>query len=191
MRNSQSANRRASSDGFALLEVLVASGLLVAIAVGVSQIAGRAVRASVEARVRTMASVAAVQKMEQLRALTWSEVYDPSAGLFGALSDLTTDLSVEPASGAGRGLSASPSGTLDANVPPYVDYLDGTLTWLASGATPPAAAVYIRRWSVQPLAPDPGNTLLLEVVVMTGRAGSSAPTADDVRLASVKSRRAR
>ena len=37
--------------------------------------------------------------------------------------------------------------------------------WVGTGATPPATAVYIRRWSIQPLPTNPNNTLVIQVLV--------------------------
>jgi hypothetical protein len=71
-----------------------------------------------------------------------------------------------------------PPGSLDADVPLYVDYAS------AVGAPTPtaASAAFVRRWSVAPLASDPQNLLMLEVRVLTVGGG-------DARLASIKARR--
>ena len=56
---------------------------------------------------------------------------------------------------------------------------------MPAGARAPAtraAAAFVRRWSVTPLASDPQNLLLLEVRVLTVGGG-------DARLASIKARR--
>jgi prepilin-type N-terminal cleavage/methylation domain-containing protein len=181
--------------GFALIEVLAASAILVAVAVGASQVVAASIRARVEARARTAATVSAVQKMEQLRALVWSEATDMESGAVLPLSDLTTDLSTDPETAFGSGLSESPSGTLDANVPPYVDYVGADGGWIGTGNVPPPSAVYIRRWSVQALDMDP-DTLVLQVRVSWSRAAaglswqSNQRTSDDVRIVCVKTRSA-
>jgi hypothetical protein len=46
----------------------------------------------------------------------------------------------------------------------------------------PARTVYTRRWAVRPLAADPDNVLVLEVVVTTGRG-------DESRLVTLEARR--
>ena len=183
--------RQRATQGFALAEVLVAAALLIAIAVGVSQVIAGAVRAGVSARTRTIGTALAVQRMEQLRSLTWIEITDEVSGASTPLSDLTTDLSMEPASGSGPGLQPSPANTLEDNIPPYVDYLDASGAWVGHGVTPPREAVYIRRWSVRPLEVDPGNALVLQVLVTTARDRSSPRLPEDVRLDSVKTRSAR
>lgn len=176
------ARRLASTSGAALVEVLVASGLLVLVATGVAPVMAQAVRASFSARTATMAAVLTAQKIEQLRSLTWGVTAD---GI--PMSDVTTDLSTEPGNDAGPGLGASPPGTLEENMPPYVDYLDGMGMWAGHGASPPASAVYVRRWSVQPLAGDP-DTLVLQAMVTTARA-FPGPSAVQSRLVSLRTRR--
>jgi prepilin-type N-terminal cleavage/methylation domain-containing protein len=65
-------------------------------------------------------------------------------------------------------------GSLDRNEPAYADYLDGQGRVVGDGPDPSAEAVYIRRWRIQPLADDPANTSVLQVLVRP-RATSSAP----------------
>jgi prepilin-type N-terminal cleavage/methylation domain-containing protein len=172
--------------GFSLVEVMIAAGLLASLAAGIAQVFGLAVRASHAARVRTVSTILAAQKMEQLRSLEWT------CGPGGeALSDTSTDLSSDPSSDAGPGLAPSPSGTLEANVPFYVDYLDAAGRWVGGGPSPPAAAVYVRRWAVQPLPGDPENMLALHVLVIARApvAGAGGATADAARLVSIRARR--
>jgi type II secretory pathway pseudopilin PulG len=159
--------------GFSLIEAVIATGLLATLVVGLGQVFLISSRAIHIARVRTLAAILAGQKMEQLRSLSWA--HSPGGGL---LSDVTTNLAVEPPSAGGPGLSGAPLGALDQDVPLYVDYAD------ASGARTPTAtsAAFVRRWSVSPLASDPQNLLMLEVRVVTVGGG-------DARLASIKARR--
>ena len=181
--------------GFSLIEALLAAALLVTVAVGVAGIGARAARANLAARARTAAVLAAVQKLEQLRSLAYGAEVDVANGSTVRITDLTTDLSVEPAGAGGPGLAASPAGTLDDNVPPYVDYLDSACAWVGSGASPPRAAVYVRRWAVAPLPEDPADTVVLQVVVLAvvdaGRRTPGPPSspAGEVRLVSLKTRR--
>jgi hypothetical protein len=185
-------DRRGGAAGFALLEVMMAACLLIAVAAGVSQLSATAVRASHTARARTMAALLAAQKMEQLRSLKWSRTRIGTPAVSVPVSDLSTDLSSDPPTGGGRGLLPSPAGTLDANVPLYVDYLDAAGTWAGRGATPPGSAVYVRRWAVQPLERDPDDILVLQVIVTTSRS-TGAETAQTIpyeaRLVSVLTRR--
>jgi hypothetical protein len=187
-------SRRGPEDGFALLDVLIACGMLVGIAAGVASAAAVAIRTGAESRVRTSATVLAAQKMEQLRSLAWSEAVDTATGARFAVSDTTTDLSVDPAADSGAGLAPSPAGTLDANVPPYVDHLDAAGAWVGRGTTSPPAAMFTRRWSIRPLDVDPADTVIVSVrVVPVSRAGDPPAAAgrrrgDDVRLVSIRSR---
>src|SRR5882762_10349392 len=145
-KSSWTANRR--EGGFSLLEVLVATTLMAVGLTALAQLFGVSTRANHSAKATTYASVLAQQKMEQLRGLTWG--FD-TLGL--PLTDTTTDVSVTPErAAAGRGLSPSPAGaaTLGVNTDGYCDFLDGSGRWLAGGATAPAGAIFVRRWSVEP-----------------------------------------
>jgi hypothetical protein len=70
----------------------------------------------------------------------------------------------------------------DADQGGAVDYIDQFGRTLGGGGTPPANAVYTRRWVVQPLPADPDNTLIIQVLV--GRQREAA------RLVTVKTRNA-
>ncbi len=181
----ESPDCRDGAAGFALVEVMMAACVLVAVAIGVAHISAIAIRASHDARARTVAAVLAAQKMEQLRSLKWSRAWIGTPAVSVPVSDVSTDLSSDPPTAAGRGLSRSPAGTLDSNVPLYVDYLDAAGTWAGRGATPPDTAVYVRRWAIQPLEADADDILVLLVFVTT-TAGS---VAHQSRLVSVLTRK--
>ena len=155
--------RRPDEAGFTLVEVLVALVMVTCAALGLAGLVTVAARAAQAARSLTSCTTLAVQKMEQLKALTWSfagvDVASPR------MSDTTTDLSYEPPTGSGRGVASSPAGALDANTAGYVDFLDGDGRWVGTGVTPPASAVFIRRWSIEPLPGDLDDTLMLQVLV--------------------------
>jgi prepilin-type N-terminal cleavage/methylation domain-containing protein len=182
--------------GFTLIEVMIALLVLAIMALGVAQMFGVAIQASSGARHQTSTSILASQKMEQLRALTWG--YDDT-GLGLPVTDTSTDLTTEPPGDGGGGLNPSPGNTLRTNTAGYVDYLDQRGQWVGNGATPPPAAVYIRRWSIEPLPTNPNNTLILQVLVTTvkreaqvgGAAGPRRRFADDALIATVKTRKAR
>jgi prepilin-type N-terminal cleavage/methylation domain-containing protein len=178
--------------GFTYVEVLVALALLATMAAGIAQLLTMAVRATQSARRQSSTSVLAAQKMEELRALTWGVGADGVPE-----SDTSTDLSVEPATSGGSGLTASPPGSLDVSTPGYVDYLDASGAWVGTGTDVPAGAVFIRRWSVQPLA-SPSDALVLQVLVSSAvteprrRAdGTRARQSEDTRLVAIKTRTAR
>ena len=195
MAASASSNRES---GFSLIEVLIATGLMAFALVSLAQLFALSTRNNVSARYSTLASMLAEQKMEQLRALTWG--FDL---LNLPLSDLSTNVAAFEATGscaaantgAGVGLTPSPSNTLQANVDGYVDYVDENGCGLGGGTTIPANMMYIRRWSIEPLPTNPNNTVILQVLVTTrtdrGTAdqGSVTRLPDEARLISVKTRK--
>lgn len=147
--------------GFTVIEVVSALLLLAVAAAGVGALVAASERAAAQARVQTSATTLALQKIEQLRSLLWHvDVGTP-------VSDLSTNLAVDPPVPGGLGLSPSPADSLVADEAGSVDYLDGLGVWMAGGSEPPAGAVFVRRWRVVPLAEDPENTLCLVVRVLT------------------------
>ena len=151
-----------SSRGFSLVEVVVAMGILTAVSLGVAQLFATATRSNVIAKGQTSTTVLAQQKMEQIRSLTWG--FDTSGeGL--PLSDTTSNLSVFPTTKNGHGLDPSPANSLESNTTGFVDFVDAGGGWVGTGLTPPSSAVYIRRWSIQPLPTNPNNTLVIQVLV--------------------------
>ena len=152
-----------SCAGLALIDVLLASLLAAGVAAGVAHLIAIAINANRAARQQTLTTILAASKLEQLRSLPWT--YEPGRDAPAPpRSDASADLSVEPASSGGPGLSASPPGTLESNVRSYVDYLDERGRWVGNGAAPPARAVFIRRWSVRPLPDHPASTILSVLV---------------------------
>jgi prepilin-type N-terminal cleavage/methylation domain-containing protein len=157
-----SAKFNSSSRGFSLIEVVISMGLLTAVSLGVAQLFALTTRANLIAKGQTSTTAMAEQKLEQLRGLTWGFDLE-GQGL--PLSDTTTNLAVYPPAHNGSGLNPSPSDSLEENTPGFVDFVDGSGTWVGTGTTPPASAVYIRRWSIQPLPTNPNNTLVIQVLV--------------------------
>jgi type II secretory pathway pseudopilin PulG len=180
--------------GFSLMETLVATLLLSVSLVSIAQLFVVSTRANLMAKTTTATAIMAQQKMEQLRSLTWG--FD---GGGAPISDFMTNTAVNPpAAGGGTGLSASPGNTLRANTAGYVDYLDANGQALGGGADPPAGALYVRRWSIEPLPANPSNTLVLQVFVfrVDGR-GNNLPEGavsrfpEEARLVTVKTRKVR
>lgn len=152
-----------------------------------------AVADNTSSRTGTFVAVLAEQKMEQLRGLTWG--FD-NIGLPISDTSSNTALATQAATG-GPGLSPSPADALRQNIDGYVDYLDQFGRIIGGGAAVPSNAVYIRRWSVEPLPTNPNNTLVLQVVVTRSRnrgtadteEGSTRRLRDEARLMSVKTRK--
>jgi type II secretory pathway pseudopilin PulG len=174
--------------GFSLLEALVATTILAVGVVALAQLFIVSMQANRDARVASVAATVAEAKVEQLRGLTWA--YD-AAGL--PLTDTTSDTTVVPerASG-GTGLSASPAAALSANVAGYCDFLGawgealgGGAPGFGGGTVAPDGAAYIRRWSIDPLPADPGDTIVLRVLV----APIGARSSDQVTVTTVRRRR--
>jgi type II secretory pathway pseudopilin PulG len=179
----QPANRASGEAGFSLVEVLVAAAILMTGLIAVAQMFVTSTHQNMEARRVTTTAVLAQQKIEQLRALAWG--FDE----FGLpVSDFSSNIAVTPpTSSGGVGLQASPDYSLFTSVSGYVDYLDAYGSWVGTGATPPANAIYVRRWSIDPLPTNPNNTLVFQVLV--GRISPSGPPTDLGRQVSLKTRK--
>jgi prepilin-type N-terminal cleavage/methylation domain-containing protein len=175
--------RVASQAGFSLVEVLVAAVILVTGLIAVAELFLISTNANRAARRVTSTAVLAQQKIEQLRGLTWG--FDD----FGLpISDFSTNVTVTPPNPAGGvGLQASPGDTLATATPGYVDYLDAYGAWVGTGASPPAGALYERRWSIDPLPLNPNNTLVFQVVV--DRVAPTSQAGDRARQVSLKTRK--
>ena len=192
-------SRISSESGFSLVEVLAATVILTVALMSLAQLFALSTRANFTARTNSFAALLAQQKMEQLRGLTWG--FDV---LNLPVSDLTSDTSTGDAvngcptpggGGGGTGLSPSPWGSLQQNTAGWVDYLDQNGCLLGGGAAIPNGAIYIRRWSVEPLPTNPNNTLILQVLVTRNRnrgdadADNVARQNEEARLMSVKTRK--
>jgi len=177
------SSRAGDEGGFSLVEVLAASIILMTGLIAVAQMFVVSTNANMAARRVTTTAVLAQQKIEQLRGLTWG--YDD----FGLpISDFTSNIAVSPPTPIGGvGLQPSPGDTLNASTPGYVDYLDAYGAWVGAGAAPPAGAIYVRRWSVEPLPTNPNNTLVFQVLV--GRVSPVGPRNDLARQVSLKTRK--
>ena len=151
-----------SSKGFSLVEVVIAMGILTVVSLGVAQLFALATRANQVAKGQTSTTALAEQKLEQLRALTWGFDID-GEGL--PVSDTSSNLSLDPPQPNGSGLNPSPGNSLESNQSNYVDYLDAHGQYVGTGTNIPADAVFVRRWSIQPMPTNPNNTLILQVLV--------------------------
>ena len=166
-----------SHRGFSLLEVLIAVAIVMVALAALAPLFALSINANTAARTMTVATVLAASKMEQLRSLTWA--FD--AGGFPI---------------ADPRLGASPSDALQRNSPGFCDFVDEYGGLVGEATTPPPGAVYLRRWSIEPLPADPANAIILQVLV-TQRfsrgiefgAGRAQPP-DEARLVAVRTRKA-
>lgn len=145
------------------------------------------------ARDQSLTTMLAAAKLEELHALAWAYRVS-NEGTVIALADTSTDLSVLPPSTGGGGLRGVPPGTVWRDTAGYVEFLDARGTHLGAGPEPPPAARFIRRWAVTPLPADPGETLVLQVMVSTiaaerrGTRSGVAPRPGDCWLVSAVTR---
>lgn len=182
---------RSPESGFSLVEVLVATGILAAALVSLAQLFAISTATNLSARNAGTTMIYAEQKVEQLRALSFSL---DAAGL--PVSDTTSDTAVYPPTATGgTGLAPSTTNTLQANTNGYVDYLNLYGETLGGGESVPAETTFVRRWSVEPLPTNPNNVLVLQVLVTrrrdrgTADLGSVARAPDEARLMTIRSRK--
>jgi len=140
---------RGGERGTSLIEVLVATGLLVTMMAGLMAMSGMAISTTEnQGHLAARTTEYAQDKMEQLMAL--------------AYSDATSDTRVFPAAaGGGSGLAAGGSYNVDAPVALYVDYLDddgnlcgstGAKCAAPVGTTAPDKWYYKRVWKIDVVA---------------------------------------
>src|SRR5919108_3037505 len=135
----------ADARGFSLVEVHVATMILMFGVLSVAQLFTLAIRSNMSSKYTSFTSVLAEQKMEQLRSLTYG--FD-TLGL--PLTDSTTNTTVSPQQPTGgTGLSPSPTNALKANTVGYCDFLDraGNLLDANGGAVAPPNTGYVPGWS--------------------------------------------
>jgi len=184
--STRSVARRGGEAGFSIIETMVAVTLLALVALGVAQLFAVGTLANSRSKSQTSTAVLAVQKMEQLKGLTWG--FD-TQGL--PVSDTATDLAAAIPTGGGQGLNPSPGGTLTSNVDGYFDLLD------QHGAVTNAQDIaYVRRWAIIPLPQNPNNTLIFQVRVIPAidvarvDAVGGARSLGETLLVSIKTRKA-
>ena len=146
--------------GFSLVEVVVAMAIMITATIAVAQLSIVAVRANRVARSTTVATVLAVQKMEQLQSAGWTE------------------------------LTTSPSDALVHNTNGYCDFLDRNGRTLAAGTSPPVGAVFVRRWAIDPLATGDALVIQVSVIPLSdiGHAAVGRRRPEEARIVGIKAR---
>ncbi len=175
-----------SERGASLVEAVIAAAVVTTIAAGVAHLITWARHEAWSAGRRSVAVIAAEQKVEQLRSLAWYT--DPGGA---NVSDQTTNLAEEPHTSGGSGLQPSPGGTLAQSTVGFVDYLDAHGRWCGTGAQPPRCAIFVRRWAVRSFDPDPADSRVLAVLVIPVGDASLPSSPRGVRLQTIRTRRAR
>lgn len=153
------------TDGFTLLETLVATGILVTVLAGLAQLFVLTARFTKDSSSHGLGLVAAQAKLEMLRSL-------PLA--YGSLGDPITDPSLEP----------SPPASLREDTDGYVEYLgpDGHVVEDDTGGT------FTRRWAVRPIGHHEPLAVVIEVCVFRSPAEGQAPANAEACLATIRSR---
>jgi len=141
--------RASTSDGFCLLEVVVATTTLVVALSALAQLLTIAALATRRARAITLATVLAQQKIEDLV---------PQAAIGGA------------------GLGPSPPDALARNLDGYCDFVDASGRIVGLRAPAPVAAVYVRRWSIEALSTGSTVAVVLHVLVTDARSAGADTT---------------
>ena len=137
MSKQRTVARVRSSEGFSLLETLIALGLVLVVAAGVLPLGVIAVSTTEnQGHLMARSTEYAQDKLEQLLALAWG--------------DTTSDTRVFPATFAG-GSGLAVGGSLDPDAPAaaYTDYLDINGNVLPANGGVPATWFYQRVWVVE------------------------------------------
>lgn len=157
-----------ASDGFTLLETVVATGILVTALAGIAQLFALSVRSTHAAGSDGAALTAAQDKIEWLRSLDFG---------YGPVGEPVTDPELTWAGG----------GSLDEDIPGLVDELD------SSGAVVDVArdehgAAFTRRWRLTRIDRYLPEAVAIEVCVWRWTADIKSPRTADVCLATVRGR---
>jgi type II secretory pathway pseudopilin PulG len=154
-----------SPRGFTLIETLVATGILITALAGVAQLFVLGTQLTKDASASGLALVAAQDKLESLRGLTFA---------YSGLGQPITDPALQP----------SLESSLAESLPPYVDWVD------ASGESRSDAegAVLVRRWRITALPTTTPDAITIEVCVFQVRAVGNDPQSADACLSTLRTR---
>ena len=89
--STKKSRNRTGDGGFGLLESLIAIAILTTVSLGVAQLFAVALLANRTAKDKTSTSVLALEKMEQLRCLTWGFAVGSGGTLGAPVSDSDTN----------------------------------------------------------------------------------------------------
>ncbi|MCL4813654.1 MAG: hypothetical protein KJ061_14265 [Vicinamibacteraceae bacterium] len=159
--------------GFGIVDTLVAVSLSSLVLSSILPLLLAARDRQIDAGRQAEAAALAASKLDLLASLAWQVTVLPS-GIRAPREDLATTLAHDVPAGGGQGLAPSPPGTLVANVPGYVDYLDSEGRWIGEGRDIPRHAAFVRRWAVlaDPAHPD---VRFLQVLVARAEVERRAP----------------
>ncbi|HTU99157.1 MAG TPA: hypothetical protein VMF13_01365 [Luteitalea sp.] len=129
--------------GSALLEAVVAAGLLSGVLTGLVPLTIAVGQVRATSRLDLVAAQLARQRLGELQVLT----HVTGAGGV-VVTDVSTQLGNGGFDGGGAGLAATGIGPLASPLPGSSDWLDARGHPLAWSSTPPPGARYARRWAV-------------------------------------------
>jgi type II secretory pathway pseudopilin PulG len=154
-----------SARGFTLFETLVATGILVTALAGLAQLFVLSTHLTRQATQSGIALVAAQDKLERLRGLTFA---------YGEAGESITDSALLPSSAS----------SLSENIPPYVDWLDAA----GEPHDDPDEAVLVRRWRIAGVGATSPDAIAIEVCVFNAPADGAGPQAADACLSTIRTR---
>ena len=169
------------TEGFTLVEVLVAMTIMATVGLSVSAalVAGRA--AAVHDRAQAIGRIAAHARLATLASLAFQTIAAADGSPL-AVTDTTTDVAVDPPGSGGTGLGPSPVDALWADRAGYVDYLDANGRSLGAGGGARDRAAYVRRWAIGRQGSGPGEIVSMAVLVAPMAAAARAADGDAARL---------
>ena len=145
--------------GFSLVEVVVAMAITTTATLAIAQLSIMSVRANRVARSTTVATVLALQKLEQLQSAGWTE------------------------------LTASPPEALGRNTGGFCDFLDANGGTLAGETSTPDGAVFVRRWALDPFSSGDALVIQVVVVpVGRAASGVVGRGPEEARLVGIRTR---
>jgi type II secretory pathway pseudopilin PulG len=150
--------------GFTLLETIVATGILVTALAGIAQLFVLSTHLTRRATATGIALVAAQEKIESLRALTFG--YDEGGTPITATA-----------------LRPTLRSSLDENVDASVDWLDA-----AARMTTADRAAIVRRWKISTISDLPPDTIAIEVCVFRVTARNADHRSADACLSAIRTR---
>ena len=153
-----------SLDGFTLLETVVATAILLTALAGIAQLFVLGTHLTRQASTSGIAVIAAQDKLEELRGLTFA--YDAAGTPVTATE-----------------LSPSPSSSLDHDLDATVDWIDTAGQALDRADD----AALVRRWRISTIGAAPPDAIAIEVCVFKAPAGADHRAADAC-LATVRTR---
>ena len=167
--------------GFTMVEAVVALALVVTVTVSVSMalVAGRAM--ALHDRDQAIGRVAARARLTSLASLAFHTLAGADGSIV-AITDTTTDVTLDPPRLGGTGLADSPVDALWRDTSGYVDYLDAEGRDLGARAGARERAAYVRRWAIGRQGSGAGEVAVIAVLVARMSVAALADADDPTRV---------